>query len=303
MQPKRSFDAFRVLDRAEREAHLHRYLAYLRERDGRIDLPRRHLAAREPEMRALENTQVRWRGGIDRAGFERSLAGSRNEVLDPQTEWVLAAARANEGERYGVEIEIGRFVRRGNRFPGVPCQETMLYVMLQEAYHCRILVDLCRACGLEFDPKPPGWASRGLIVAIGTLPSWMRWVPVMAGELVGCAVFRILNENTRLFAAQAEVELHLQKLMRTIWIDEVLHVAYLRALLGRIGLLFVRAMLPVVAWSVLREVPQLRNLGCRPRRIVESALAGIDIPDEIDWMQGDGQHDPVAKGAPIPAQA
>jgi len=304
MLPRRSFDAFRVLEPEQRAAHLARFLEHLRKRDGRIELSERLLLSREPKMRAMEQNDVRWRGEIDHAGFERSLAGSRAETLDPRTEWVLAAARANEGERYGVEIEIDRFVRRGNRFPGVPCQETMLYVMLQEAYHCRILVDLCRACGLDFQPKPPGWASRSLIVAIGTLPSWLRWVPVMAGELVGCAVFRILNENTHLFEAQPDVEAHLRNLMRQIWVDEVLHVAYLRALLGRRGLLLVRVALPLVARSVLREVPQLRNLGCNARRIVESAVGGIDIPDEIDWMHGDGEGEgSFDRGASIVAAA
>lgn len=282
----RTFDAFRRLTPGEREQHVEAYWQFLRGRDGEADVGTRCLDRREPIMRRLERAEASWNGGIDREGFQRCMEGDRHRSLDLRTEWVLAAARANEGERYGVGIEIDRYLKRGC-FPGIRRPEIMVHVMLQESYHCRILVEMCRACGIQFEPRAPGWANRAMLVAIGALPSWLRWIPVMAGELVGTTVFRILHEHTGLFAEQPEVEAHLAGLIRQIWIDEVLHVAYLRALLGPVGLLAVRAALPVVAWAVLRDVPQLRKLGCSTRQIVDAALAGISIPDEIEWLPPD----------------
>jgi hypothetical protein len=286
MQPEKRFDPFRVLTKFERRQHLDGFLDWLRERDGAADARARSLDRREPIMRAFEASPIRWRGPIDREGFQRCIAGHRGERLDSRTEWILAAARANEGERYGVEIELRRYLQRGF-FPGVPSQEIMVKVMLQEAYHCRILQALWRTSGLDFQPRDPSWPQRAMMAAIGFLPGWLRWAPVMAGELVGTSVFKVLIANLRLFSAQPEVEQHFRNLMRAIWIDEVLHVAYLRALLPPAGLALVRLLLHPIAFAVLSDVPQLRNLGCSRESMVSDACAGIEIPSEVGWLAPD----------------
>ncbi len=265
MSAERTFDAFRVLAPAERARHLERYLEWLRRRDGEPDARARTLSRRELAMQELERTSLRWRGELDADGFARCIAGSRRERLDARTEWVLAVARSNEGERYGLETELRRYLERGY-FPGVPSQEIMVRVMLQEAYHCRILRELWRTAGVDFEPGPPAWPYHVMMSLIASLPAWTRWVPVMAGELVGTSAFKVLHANVSLFAAQPEVETHFRTLIREIWVDEVLHVAYLRAVLGRAGLLAVRALLPVIAVGVLYDVPQLRKLGCTPAK-------------------------------------
>jgi hypothetical protein len=152
--PTRLFDPLRPLTRPEREAHLAAYLRFLREREGEIDARARTLSQREPRMRALEQDRLVWTGPLDREGFARCVAGERDQQVDLRTQWILAAAKANEGERYGVEIEVGRYLRRG-RFPGVKKPELMLYVLMQESYHCRILLELCQSCGLTFESRDP----------------------------------------------------------------------------------------------------------------------------------------------------
>jgi hypothetical protein len=286
MRPEPRFDPFRVLSDEERKSHLDGYLRWLRARDGSADVKARTLELREPAMRAFEESAVRWRGPIDHAGFQRCIEGNRHEALDPRTEWILAAARANEGERYGVEIELDRYLARGC-FPGVPSQEIMVSVMLQEAYHCRILKTLWRTAEISFEPRDPSWPQRAMMAAIGAFPGWLRWAPVMAGELVGTSVFTVLIRNLSLFAAQPEVERHFGALMRAIWIDEVLHVAYLRALLPPAGLTVVKALLHPIAFAVLSDVPQLRNLGCTRETMVENALGGIAIPSEVSFLKPD----------------
>jgi hypothetical protein len=282
----RSFDPLRVLSEDERRRHLEDYLRFLIEREGGVDLAARTLSRRELRMAAMEQSSVVWTGEIDRAGFQRCIQGERGAALDPRTEWVLAAAKANEGERYGVEIEIGRFLARGG-FPGIRSPELMLYVLMQESYHCRILIELCRTCGISFEARDPGWANRALLALIGVLPGGLRWIPVMAGEIVGTAVFQLLHAHVGLFAADPAVRDRLRALIREIWIDEVLHVAYLRAHLGAPGLAAVRALVPLVARAVLRDVPQLRKLGCTPHQILCGLQRGVAIPDEIEWLPAD----------------
>ena len=76
-------------------------------------------------------------------------------------------------------------------------------------------------------------------------------------------------------------------------LDEVLHVAYLRAHLGAAGLAAVRWMIPEVARAVLRDVPQLRSLGCTTQRILAELEEGIEIPAEIDWLAPDATRSPA----------
>jgi hypothetical protein len=288
----RSFNPFRVLSEQERAAHLDAYLRFLTEREGEVDLPARTMSRREARMQALEQDSVIWTGEVDHAGFQRSMARRRVNRLDPRTQWILAAAKANEGERYGVELEIARYLRRGG-FPGIRVPELMLYVLMQEAYHCRILLQVCRTCGVSFESRDPGWANRALLGAIGGLPGRLRWVPVLAAEVVGTAVFRLLLDHLGLFAAQPPIRDRLAACMREIWIDEVLHVAFLRAHLGRPALAVARALVPLIAGATLRDVPQLKALRIGPRQILESLQAGIEIPEEIGWLAPDPFPGPV----------
>lgn len=291
-----AFDPFRVLTREERKAHVDAYRSFLAERDGAPDAVERTMAIRETRMREIEANPVAWSGSIDREGFQRAISGARYEELDPRTSWILAAARANEGESYGADIEIRRFLDRG--FQGVEAEDVLLSVMMQESYHCRILHELCRACGIELVSRVPGVGTRALVALLGVLPARVRWVPVMAGEIVGTVVFRLLLEHLHLFADEPEVHDRMKRLMREIWIDEILHVAFLRSQIGPVGIRFVRAMVPMVARAALHDVPQLRGLNCTVPRLVEDLGSGIPIPDEIGWMhdESDGSLPVFAAG-------
>lgn len=296
----RSFDPFRLLSEEERTRHLDAYLRFLGQREGEVDLTRRTLSRREERMRELERDGAAWIGELDREGFRRSMSRQRVDALDPRTQWILAAAKANEGERYGVELEIGRYLRRGG-FPGIRSPQLMLYLLMQESYHCRILVQVCRTCGVSFESRDPGWANRALMGVIGALPGRMRWIPVLAAETVGTAVFRLLIEHLGLFAEQQEVRERLNLLMRQIWVDEVLHVAFLRAHLHRSGLAAARCLVPLVAGATLRDVPQLGALGITPRQILAALRGGIEIPEEIDWLDAD--HSPETVMLPLAPSA
>jgi hypothetical protein len=77
----------------------------------------------------------------------------------------------------------------------------------------------------------------------------------------------------------------MRELLREIWIDEVLHVAFLRTQVGRAGLAIVRALVPLVASSVLAGMQELRGIGVTAREIRASLAQGLRIPSELAWLE------------------
>lgn len=279
------FHPYRALTEAERELHLDRCRSFLRERDGEPDVASRTLTRRESRMRAYEENPVIWDGALDRAAFARAFDGDRRGSVDARTEFALAAAKSNEGEAFGVEMELRRYEKHG-LYKGLRAPDVLLTQYMQEAYHCRMLVELCRTCGIDFRPRRPALANRILISIMGTVPASVKWVPGMAGEIVGAAVFGILYARTSLFNERPDVAARLRALLHEIWLDESIHISYLRAQNGRIGLAFVRLLFPLVALFLLADMPKLRNLGITMSGLLEWTRDGVPIPSEIAWIEG-----------------
>jgi hypothetical protein len=278
------FHPYRALTNAEREIHFNRSRQFLKDRDGEPDIATRTLSRREGRMRRYEDSPVIWNGALDREGFARAFAGDRDGCFDARTEFALAAAKSNEGEAFGVEVELRRYEKRG-LYKGLRAPDLLLSQYMQEAYHCRMLIELCRTCGIEFRPRRPALANRVLISIMGTVPAAIKWIPGMAGEIVGAAVFGILHSRTALFREQPDVEERLRSLLHEIWLDESIHISYLRAQNGPIGLWFVRLLFPIVAWFLLADMPKLRHLGITMRGLLEWTRDGVPIPDEVAWIE------------------
>jgi hypothetical protein len=282
------FHPYRLLSEKEREAHLARCREFLHERDGEPDVAARTLSRRESRMRDYEQNPVVWDGALDRDTFDRVFCGDRRGSTDARTEFALAAAKSNEGESFGVEIELRRYAKRG-LYKGLRAPDVLLTQYMQEAYHCRLLVELCRSCGIDFRPRPPALANRILISIMGLVPASVKWVPGMAGEIVGAAVFGILHSRASLFRERPAVEARLRSILHEIWLDESVHISYLRAQNGRLGLALVRALFPIVAWLLLADMPPLRNLGITMRGLLEWTRSGVPIPSEVAWLEGRGE--------------
>jgi hypothetical protein len=88
-----------------------------------------------------------------------------------------------------------------------------------------------------------------------------------------------------------EVEERLQSLLGEIWIDETLHVAYLRGKLGPISVRASRLLLPAVVLALMKDVPQLRKLGCTLGELYWRARTALEIPPAIEWMEADPRVD------------
>jgi hypothetical protein len=277
----RRLDPFRVLDEDERRRHLAAYARVLEERNGAIDLPSRTLSHREAHLRELESTPIHFRGEIDREAFLQRFFGTGSPPIDARTLWLVAIAKANEGESYGVDQELKRLVARGSE----GMDACMLHVFLEEQYHGRILREACRTCGIDVEFQPPGWRSRLFIGAIYHFPDPARWALILAGEVLGTTVFKLLLDNCRLFASQPAVEERLRFLVSEIWRDEALHVAFLRTLLGPTALRASRRLLPLAVWHVMAEVPQLVELGCDDRELLARMRQGLEIPPGLEWIE------------------
>ena len=124
------------------------------------------------------------------------------------------------------------------------------------------LVEGPRTVGLDVSIAPPPRLMRVIVHAIYRLPDRLRWTLVLCGEVLGSTIFGLLREHTSLFADEPEVEARLHSLVSEIWRDETLHVAFLRARLGPFALRCARWLLPAMARGLMRDVPQLVELGC-----------------------------------------
>lgn len=277
----RSFDPFRVLDEDERQRHMQNYASHLKVRNGELDLEARILPHREAFFDTLSRSPVAWRGPIDREGFQQRFDGTGMPTIDARTLWLTAIAKANQGEGYGVDLLLHKYLDMGV----APSSPLELHVLLEEHYHTRILVEACRTCGIDIEIMPPPFRTRMLIHAIYHLPERFRWPLILCGEVLGTTVFKLLLECCHLFSEEPEVEDRLTTLISEIWRDEVLHVAFLRAHLGPRGLAVSRAMLPAVARQFMRDISQLSELGCDRNDLMRRIRAGIELPLELAWVE------------------
>ena len=219
---------------------------------------------------------------IDRQEFFDHFNGVGGPEIDARTLWLVAISKANEGESYGVDQELNRLLARG----GTGLERSMMYLLLEEQYHTRILKEACKTCGIDVEFRAPKLISRMMIDAIFHLPDRVRWTLVLCGEVLGATVFKLLLDNTRLFEDEPEVEARLRSLVEEIWRDEALHVAYLRAQLGPLSLRIARRLLPMVVRSVMTSLPQqLSALGCDHAELLARTRAGLEIPPGLEWLE------------------
>ncbi len=281
----RSFDPFRVLSAEERAKHLKGYLEHLAARDGEIDLAERRLTRREVRFAELEAKPVEWTGETDLEGFYEHYRDEGQPEIDQRTAWLVAVTKANQGESYGVDIELSRFFADPAKVERA--DPRYLHLMLEEHYHTRILRQVGLTCGIDPERRLPAPLMRVMIHVMTRLPEWVRWTPILAGEVLGTEVFKLLREWVRLFDEQPELLERLDSLLEEIWIDEVFHVAYLRAKIGPWGARLARLMLPLVVWSLMRDLPQLAQLGWSRKSVVKRIRRRLEIPAGIEWMTPD----------------
>jgi hypothetical protein len=254
-----------------RDAAPERYLAYLKGRDGRLDLTSRTLSGREPFFERLATDPVRAKAPLDRERFHRNHDAKHPEPdLPREMLWLLAIAKANRTEYYGMEAHIAV-----NGILDGDAADTQAYVDMQEVYHTRILLDVLRCFDLEIEIGRPELASRVAVQAMVRLPQRMAMPLILCAEFTAAVAFRLLLDVGReLFGDVPELWSRVSTLLEQIMVDEVGHIAYCRARLGRPGLAIARALFPSVARSILSDQREFALLIGKER--FDAALAAFD---------------------------
>jgi hypothetical protein len=246
------------------------YRKFLETRDGSPDLYRDTLSRRESFFRGVEERPVRSRRVFDRAIFLRNFASPRPEPgLDRHMLWLLATAKMNQGERFGVEL--GKLYRPVSDEDGEPEQ---LHVLLQETYHTRTLAYVVGMFGLPVPQRPPARPQRLFIELMVRGPLPERWVLPLVGlsEMTGCVMFRLMrDEGVALFGDEREVAERIRLLYDDILADEICHVGLIEARLGRRGSAWMHRLYHALAPRMVRPLsPEIRALLGAER--VEAAL-------------------------------
>ena len=228
------------------------YLAFLIARDGEPDLLRHTLSRREAFFDRLAREPLRSRLRFDRDTFARNLARRRpEERLDERMLWLLATAKANQAERFGVGL--------GELYGLVdPRDPLKVRIALQEHYHTRLLADVVGMFDLPTQVHPPAMLARAVIwILVGTPERWSR--PLAgAAEMAGCVIFRLLRDRgVALFAEEPAVADRIRLLYDEILADEIGHVGYLASVLGSAGRSVMRGLYRLLGERLAGQLPEL----------------------------------------------
>lgn len=235
------------------EAWVRGYRRFLEARDGTADIEHETLSKREAFFRAIEERVVRsaWRPDAD--SFQRNIARDRPEPgLDERMLWLLATAKVNQGERFGVEL--GKLC---GLTPSFETQPEQIHVLLQETYHTRTLADVVTIFGLRVPLRPPSRSTRRMIELMVFAPIPERCLLPLVGmsEKMGCVTFRLLRDRgVALFGGEPEVAERIRLLFDEILADEICHVGLIEARLGRFGRAAMRAL---YRWIAPRLAPHM----------------------------------------------
>jgi hypothetical protein len=272
--PGHWFDPYRALTRQERIEQ--RALVYreLRRRSGPLDFDGRSLPLREKFFRDLQ-PGIQLRGRLDREALLQALRRLGPAPKgDPRALWLWVAAKAQEGEAYAVQLEVERLVAKG---PG-RAPEDQLYQIFEESYHTRLLAEICKACGLVFEQTRPGWTMRAMTYVFQHFTDPVRYIGILSGEVLGCVVFGLLLENLHLFADEPDVQERLGSLAGQILRDELWHVVLCRSYLGPVRMSIARNSAPRVVDALMREIPELADLGCDRDELLRRVRFGLPCP-------------------------
>ena len=232
------------------------YLHFLETRDGDVDIYGETLSGRESFYRDIEAKPVHSRHEFDREVFLRNVKRSGIEPgLDARMTWIIATAKANQSERFGVELTklYGRVDLESEERPeGV-------HIVLQETYHTRVLADVVSIFDLPVPHCPPPPLIRFMINLMVFSPFPKRFTMPLVGmsEMTGCVMFAALRDRgMELFADEPEIVERIRVLFDEILADEICHVGLVEVGLGRFGRAVMRHLYQKFGKSMALGAPE-----------------------------------------------
>ena len=256
------------------------YLDFLLRRDGEADVMRRTLSRREVFFTALAADPVRSSRPVDRASYARNVARRRPERgLAAETLWLVATAKANQAERFGVGLAdlYGRVHAESD--------PVRVHIQLQEFYHTRILADAVSVFGLSVRPLPPAAAARLIVQLIVRTPEAWHLPLTGCAEMVGCVVFRALRDLAgELFGEEPRVAARLRLLYDEILADEIGHVGFIASLLPAWKRAVMRGLYRRLGPRLVAQFPELIALA-GPAEL-RRRLAAFSLPAMVAELPG-----------------
>lgn len=229
------------------------YRSYLADRNGDADLLHRRLANRESFFTAIETDPLRSSREVDRDVFLRNLRRRRPEPgLTPQMYWLLATAKLNQAERFGVGLG-ETYGRNGGDVP-----PEQVYLELEEHYHTRLLAYVLDLFNLPFQIVPPPLVMRQFVKASVFLPKGPSFPFVGAAEMAGCVMFETLGKvGTELFADEPDIAARIRSLYGEILTDEIGHVGYCASQCSPAGKTAMRRLYPIFGRLFARQTAEI----------------------------------------------
>lgn len=258
------------------------YRAFLAERDGTPD-PRHHrLSRREEQLARLAAEPLRSALDLGRDAYLRNLERRRPEPgLDDRLLWLLATAKLNQAERFGVGL-----AERHGIHAGPDAAPEMVHVILQEHYHSRLLAEVLAIFDLPYPTLAPPWL-------FGTLIRWAVLVPERlslplagASEIAGSVVLRLLRERgLALFAEEPAVAARIRLAYDEILADEICHVGYFAARMSPRARRIMHGLAPLVGRVIARQTPEIATLLGR-RELARQLAAPFRIDERAAEFPG-----------------
>jgi hypothetical protein len=275
-------DIFSPLPLEARRANRAAYTKFLADRDGVVDLEKRTLTRREEGMARYTKPLSRVRG-MDRALFDAQYASFNPKLATPaETLLLIALVKVNAAEAFGVNQTYEKMSRRARKH-----NDTLeLTLLVEETYDTRILLSSAVLYGIEVTApfKPPA-SLRGLIAGIVHSPEFISRPLTLAGEILGTLVFLNLLEKARdVLRHDPELRDSVEERICEIMVDEIGHISFNRMCLGGAGLAQTRAILPLVAMSLSRAMPELTALGAvssGSEGEIASLVTGRGLPEHV----------------------
>src|SRR5262245_39464418 len=205
------------------------FISFAATRDGEPDIARRELSRREEFFRKLkERPRPVWSGPtIDPAEFSRWHRGERPiREAPPLAQWLVRVARANEGEGWGVDylLDRGGFDGLGR---GGQALQPRDFADLEETYHTRILHEIVRSFGLDYELRMPPRSIQQSVKLMAHLPQRVSYMLLAAGELMGTVAFAYMQKmGEGLLSDYPEMHSRVRELLDEIMVDEIGHVTF-----------------------------------------------------------------------------